>query len=150
MNSESTFKSTLRRNPINMPRFYRQGFSNIISIGYMIKTINAEYVFSTESERHTTEKDTFRNAILKVAPLIFHTAKRHAKKYLRHILKYLRDNSKYLRDNLFLLREHSEHIPTMFSSAVSAKHNRLHTYKYIQLTNIHLKPFNPHKRFGTK
>ena len=46
----------------------------------MIKTINAEYVFSTESERHTTEKDTFRNAILKVAPLIFHTAKRHAKK----------------------------------------------------------------------
>ena len=32
----------------------------------MIKTINAEYVFSTESKRHTTEKDTFRNAILKV------------------------------------------------------------------------------------
>ena len=99
---------------------------------------------------HWKEKDSYNIESLISLSRFFYAAKRHAKKYLRHILKYLRDNSKYLRDNLFFLREHSEHIPTMFSSAVSAKHNRLHTYKYIQLTNIHLKPFNPHKGFGTK
>lgn len=45
----------------------------------MIKTMNAEYVFSTDSKRHTAEKHIFRNDILKVAPLLSHTAKRHAK-----------------------------------------------------------------------